>query len=59
MLVGLYLGGLVLARENDPVFYIGFGVVLLLLGAPAPRSADACGGRDRTGSRRCSCRSRC
>ena len=31
MLAGLYLGGLVLARENDPVFYIGFGVVVGLL----------------------------
>jgi hypothetical protein len=29
--VAMYLGGLVLARESDPVFYIGFGVVLLLL----------------------------
>jgi hypothetical protein len=40
MLAGLYLGGLVLARENDPVFYVGFGVVLLLLGVlhPARRS---------------------
>jgi hypothetical protein len=36
MLVGLYLGGLVLARENDPVFYVGFGVVLILLGALHP-----------------------
>jgi len=34
--VGLYLGGLVLARENDPVFYVGFGVVLLLLGLLHP-----------------------
>jgi hypothetical protein len=32
----LYLGGLVLARENDPVFYLGFGVVLLLLGLLHP-----------------------
>ncbi len=31
MLAGLYLGGLVLARESDPVFYIGFGVVVGLL----------------------------
>src|SRR4051812_17819200 len=31
MLVGLYLGGIVLARESDPVFYGGFGVVLLSL----------------------------
>jgi hypothetical protein len=40
MLVGLYLGGIVLARESDPVFYLGFGVVLLLLGVlhPARRS---------------------
>lgn len=29
--VGLYVGGLLLARENDPIFYIGFGVVLILL----------------------------
>lgn len=29
--VAMYLGGLVLAGESDPVFYIGFGVVLLLL----------------------------
>jgi hypothetical protein len=29
--VAMYLGGLVLARESDPVFYIGFGVVLALL----------------------------
>ena len=34
--VGLYLVGLVLARENDPVFYVGFGVVLLLLGLLHP-----------------------
>jgi hypothetical protein len=34
--VGLYVGGLVLARESDPIFYIGFGVVLLLLGALHP-----------------------
>lgn len=32
----MYLGGLVLARESDPVFYIGFGVVLLLLAALHP-----------------------
>ncbi len=31
MLVGLYLGGLVLARESDPVFYLGFGTVVGLL----------------------------
>jgi hypothetical protein len=39
MAVGLYLTGL-LAREPDPIFYIGFGVVLLLLGVlhPARRS---------------------
>lgn len=36
MLAGLYLGGLALARENDPVFYIGFGVVLLVLGLLHP-----------------------
>ena len=36
MAVGLYLGGLVLARESDPVFYIVFGVVLLLLGLLHP-----------------------
>ncbi len=34
--VGLYVGGLVLARESDPTFYVGFGVVLLLLGALHP-----------------------
>jgi hypothetical protein len=36
MLAGLYLSGLVLARENDPVFYVGFGVVVLLLGLLHP-----------------------
>lgn len=36
MLAGLYLGGLVLARENDPIFYVGFGLVVLLLGALHP-----------------------
>lgn len=36
MLVGLYLGGLVLARESDPIFYVGFGVVVLLLGLLHP-----------------------
>ena len=36
MLVGLYLGGLVLARESDPIFYLGFGVVMLLLGLLHP-----------------------
>jgi hypothetical protein len=37
----LYLGGLVLARESDPTFYIGFGVILVLLGVlhPARRAA--------------------
>jgi hypothetical protein len=35
MLVGLYVGGL-LARLSDPVFYIGFGVVVLVLGALHP-----------------------
>jgi hypothetical protein len=40
MLAGLYLGGLVLARESDPVFYIGFGVVVVALGLLHPaRSA--------------------
>ena len=36
MLAGLYLVGLVLAREDDPVFYVGFGVVVLLLGLLHP-----------------------
>jgi hypothetical protein len=27
----MYLAGLVLARESDPIFYVGFGAVLLLL----------------------------
>jgi hypothetical protein len=36
MLAGLYLGGLVLARESDPVFYVGFGVVVALLGLLHP-----------------------
>jgi hypothetical protein len=36
MLVGLYLGGIVLARESDPIFYVGFGIVLLLLGVLHP-----------------------
>ena len=31
MLAGLYLAGIVLARESDPIFYLGFGVVVLLL----------------------------
>lgn len=31
MLACLYLGGMVLARENDPVFYLGFGAVVGLL----------------------------
>lgn len=31
MLAGLYLGGMVLARESDPVFYLGFGIVVGLL----------------------------
>lgn len=31
MLAGLYLGGIVIARENDPVFYVGFGLVVGLL----------------------------
>lgn len=34
--VGLYLGGLVVARESDPVFYVGFGMVLVLLGVLHP-----------------------
>ena len=34
--VGLLVVGLVLARESDPVFYGGFGVVLLLLGVLHP-----------------------
>jgi hypothetical protein len=29
--LAMYLGGLVLAQESDPVFYVGFGTVLLLL----------------------------
>jgi hypothetical protein len=36
MLAGLYLGGIVLARANDPVFYVGFGVVVLSLGLLHP-----------------------
>ena len=36
MLAGLYLAGLVLAHESDPVFYVGFGTVLLLLGVLHP-----------------------
>lgn len=41
MLAGLYLGGIVLARESDPIFYVGFGVVVLALGLlhPARRAA--------------------
>ncbi|CCG03043.1 membrane protein of unknown function [Blastococcus saxobsidens DD2] len=35
MLGGLYIGGL-LARLSDPVFYVGFGVVVLLLGVLHP-----------------------
>lgn len=31
MLACLYLGGMVITREDDPVFYVGFGVVLTLL----------------------------
>jgi hypothetical protein len=34
--VSLYLTGLVLAGESDPIFYVGFGVVLVLLGVLHP-----------------------
>jgi hypothetical protein len=36
MLAGLYIGGIVIGRENDPVFYLGFGVVVLALGLLHP-----------------------
>jgi hypothetical protein len=46
MLVGLYLSGLVLAQESDPVFYVGFGGVVLALGLlhPARRTLFRPGG---------------
>lgn len=34
--LAMYVGGLVLSQESDPVFYIGFGVVLLLLAVLHP-----------------------
>ncbi len=54
--VAMYLAGLVLAREADPVFYIGFGVVLLLTGLlhPARRALLRPGA---AGISRCWCRS--